>query len=59
MCQWEKKDYTLSELMNELIAVEGILKAKASVNMAQLLLLSRKAEKRSTPSKLARELPRE
>lgn len=30
-----KKDYTLFELMNELIAVEGILKAKAYVNMSQ------------------------
>jgi hypothetical protein len=30
-----KRDYTLFELMNELIIVEGILKAKASRNMSQ------------------------
>ncbi len=30
-----KKAYILSELMNELIVAEGILKAKAIVHMAQ------------------------
>lgn len=30
-----KKDYILSEFLNELITAEGILKAKASVQMAQ------------------------
>lgn len=30
-----KKVYTLSELMNELCIVEGVLRAKASINIAQ------------------------
>jgi hypothetical protein len=46
-----KQDFTLSELMNELIVAESILKTKVSVNMAQALSSKPKGKKKKKKKK--------
>jgi hypothetical protein len=56
-----KQDFTLSELMNELITTESILETKVSVNMAQdssSKLKDRRRRRRSGLNKLAKCLSR-
>jgi len=55
-----KQDFTLSELMNELITTESILETKVSVNMAQdsSSKLKDRRRRRSGLNKLAKCLSR-